>query len=211
MWWPDEFLRARVNSASGSLDATCAVAGCCFCMNGACRQWQVQAWWLSLVAHQLTVRNQPESGGQPSVVDPKESVDGSESGRWMGSLRMPQRSLRYVGDVRSVRSCGSALELPSERATRSASSLFQPCSPVRMKGRPVQPARSGPSFLSCGTPCTASLKLPLTPVRLPQAKGVGHPRAGAGRDTRCCSAATDQRTGSALGPWSLGALGHRFV
>ena len=150
-------------------------------------------------------------GSRVAATDPKESVDGSESGRWMGSLRMPQRSLRYVGDVRSVRSCGSALELPSERATRSASSLFQPCSPVRMKGRPVQPARSGPSFLSCGTPCTASLKLPLTPVRLPQTKGVGHPRAGAGRDTRCCSAATDQRTGSALGPWSLGALGHRFV
>jgi len=41
-------------------------------MNGACRQWQVQAWWLSLVAHQLTVRNQPESGGQPSVVDPEQ-------------------------------------------------------------------------------------------------------------------------------------------
>lgn len=148
---------------------------------------------------------------QTTALDPKESVDDSESGRWMGSLRMPQRSLRYVGDVRSVRSCGSALELPSERATRSASSLFQPCSPVCMTGRPGQPARSGPSFLSCGTPCSASLKLPLTPVRFSQAKGVGHPRAGAGRDTRCCSAATDQRTGSAPGPWSLGALGHRFV
>jgi hypothetical protein len=28
LWWPDEFLRAHVNSAFGSMDATCSVAGC---------------------------------------------------------------------------------------------------------------------------------------------------------------------------------------
>lgn len=61
--------------AFGSIDAICSVASRCWCMNGACRQWQVQAQSLSLVAHQFPDRNQPESGGQQSAVDPSRLVE----------------------------------------------------------------------------------------------------------------------------------------
>jgi len=74
--------------AFGSLDAICSVASRCWCMNGACRQWQVQAWWLSLVTHQFTDRNQPESGGQQSAVDPKQAPKSLTARKAARSMRV---------------------------------------------------------------------------------------------------------------------------